>query len=363
MSEQKIKIGITQGDTNGIGCEIIIKALSDSRICDMFTPIIYGSSKAFGHYKRTISELERFSINIITSVKDAHPKKINLINVCNDELRIEAGVATSDSGSAALAALEAASAALEAGEIDAVVTAPICKENIQSEIFSFNGHTEYFASKFGGTPLMMMCSEAITLGLVTTHVALKEVSKTITTQTIVDKLGELRNALRENFMIVEPKIAVMSINPHAGDGGLMGNEDDTTVKPAIAQAFEKGILAFGPFAADGFFAAAGYSKYDAILPMYHDQGLIPFKTLAHDGVNFTAGLPIVRTSPAHGVGFDIAGKDMADPSSMRNAIYAALDILRSRQQYKKMHANPLRRFKRDYGADVSVKDLPEEGSN
>lgn len=359
----KIKLGITQGDTNGIGCEIIIKALNDSRMCDMFTPIIYGSAKAIGFYKKTIEDTDRFSVNIISSAKDAHIRKVNLINVGNDELKIEPGALSSDGGSAALAALEAASADLKAGLIDAVVTAPICKENIQSDQFSFNGHTEYFADRFGGTPLMMMCSDTIKLGLVTTHIAIKEVSETITTEKVIEKLAELREALKQNFMIVEPRIAVMSVNPHAGDGGLMGDEDDKIVKPAIAQAFSGGTLAFGPFAADGFFASAGYTKYDALLPMYHDQGLIPFKTLAHDGVNFTAGLPIVRTSPAHGVGFDIAGKGVADPASMRNAMYAAVDIVNNRYDYKEMSHNPLRRFKRDSGADVSVKDLPEEGAH
>ncbi len=358
---EKIKLGITQGDTNGIGCEIIIKALNDLRMLDMFTPVIYGSSKAFGFYKRTIEDMDKFSLNIISSAKDAQSRKINLINVCNEDLKIEVGKATSDSGSAALAALEAASADLKSGAIDAVVTAPICKENIQSELFSFNGHTEYFADRFSGTPLMMMCSETIKLGLVTTHIAIKDICPTITSDKVVDKLSELRDALRQNFMIVEPRIAVMSINPHIGDGGLMGNEDDKVVKPAVAKAFEQGTLAFGPFAADGFFAAAGYSKYDAILPMYHDQGLIPFKTLSHDGVNFTAGLDIVRTSPAHGVGFDIAGKGIADPSSMRNAMFMAVDVWRNRREFKKMSSRPLRRFKRETGADVSAKDLPEEG--
>ena len=256
-----------------------------------------------------------------------------------------------------LQALEAAVADLKEGAIDAMVTAPIDKEMAQSEAFRFTGHTEFMAAHLEGEPMMIMCSERLRVGLVTIHIPVAEVSQSISKEKIVAALATLRQTLKEDFGIVEPRIAVLSLNPHAGEGGLLGEEEQTIIKPAIEEAFAEGVLAFGPFPSDGLFGGGGYVKYDAVLAMYHDQGLIPFKTLSPEGVNFTAGLSAVRTSPDHGTAYDIAGKGVADAQSMRNAIYAAMDIVRNREQWAEWTANPLQHFERDKGRDVSVKDL------
>lgn len=267
---------------------------------------------------------------------------------------------TPAAGAASVAALKTAATDLKAGTIDAVVTGPICKENVQGEAFRFTGHTEFFASEFSGEPLMMMCSDLLKVGLVTVHIPVSAVSASISKEGILSKLRALRHALIQDFSVREPRIAVLSLNPHAGDGGLIGQEEEQIIAPAIQAAFAEKILAFGPFPADGFFAAAAYRKYDAVLAMYHDQGLAPFKALSEGGVNFTAGLPVVRTSPAHGVGFDIAGRGIASGNGMREAIYMAIDVLRSRRIYRQISANPLRKYKRETGADVSASELPEQ---
>lgn len=360
MSDRKIKVGITQGDINGIGFEVIIKALNDPRMSEICTPIVYGSSKAAAFYKKTIEETENFNFNLISGAKEANPKRINLIECAGDSLKVEPGQATPEAGAASLDALLAASKDLKEGLIDVIVTAPICKENIQSDKFHFKGHTEFFADMFGGKPLMMMCSELLKVGLVTIHIPVSEVSSHITQEGIVEKLKQLRKSLIQDFSIHEPKIAVLSLNPHAGDGGVIGKEDAEIVLPAIQKANKDKILAFGPYPADGFFGAASFKKFDAVLAMYHDQGLTPFKALSQDGVNFTAGLPIVRTSPAHGVGFNIAGQNLADESAMREAIYMAVDIYKSRAIYNEISANPLKTFKKETGGkDVSVSELPD----
>ena len=246
------------------------------------------------------------------------------------------------------------------GELDAVVTGPFDKETVQSDEFGYTGHTEYFGAELEGEPMMIMCSDRLRVGLVTKHIPVSEIARSISKEKIVRDLATLRRSLVEDFGVVEPRIAVMALNPHAGDGGLVGREEEETIRPAIVEAFGQGILAFGPFAADGLFAGGGYTRYDGILAMYHDQGLAPFKTLSPDGVNFTAGLAAVRTSPDHGVAFDIAGKDQADPQSMRNAIYAAIDIVRHRRARAEWTANPLQRAEREKSnRDVSVKDLPQ----
>ena len=361
MGDRKIKVGITQGDINGIGTEVIIKALMDARMAEMCIPVIYGSAKAISFYKKTIGEAENFQFNLISSAKDARAKRVNLIDVSGEEIRIEPGTMTGEAGTASVQALRTAAKDLKTGDIDVMVTAPVCKENIQSKDFTFTGHTEFFAAEFGGEPTMMMCSDLLKVGLVTIHIPIAEVSPSITREKIVKKLRELRKTLIQDFSVHEPRIAVLSLNPHAGDGGLIGKEDQEIVLPAIQEAAREKVLAFGPFPADGFFASAGYAKYDALLAMYHDQGLAPFKALSHDGVNYTAGLAIVRTSPAHGVGFDIAGKNMADESAMREAIYLAIDIFESRQIYARISADPLKLHKRETGGkDVSVFDLPQE---
>ena len=360
MNDSKIRIGITQGDPNGIGCEVIVKSLCDPHMVDLFTPVVYGSARAMAYYKKSVEEAEGFSFNQIATAAEASGKRVNLVECFPGELRVEPGVLSPAAGAVSVAALKAAVADLKAGLIDAVVTAPICKENVQSDEFHFTGHTEFFAHEFGGDPLMLMCSDRMKVGLVTIHVPVSEISPMITEELIVTRLKELTQSLTADFSIRSPRIAVLSLNPHAGDGGLIGSEEKQIIVPAIQRAVQQEkLLAFGPFPADGFFASAAYEKYDAILAMYHDQGLAPFKALSGGGVNFTAGLSIVRTSPAHGVGFDIAGHGMADAQPMRDAIYTAIDVLRSRRTYAEITANPLQKFKRERGVDVSAADLPE----
>ncbi len=359
MSETRLKIGITQGDTNGIGWEVILKTFADQRMTELCTPVIYGSEKAAEFYRGTIEELENIQFNICTSVGEAKRGRVNLVACGDDDLHIEPGKLSSEAGKAAVDALLKATEDLRNGEIDAMVTAPFDKESVQSETFHYTGHTEFLAAALGGEPLMIMCSDMLRVGLVTIHVPVSEVSAEISQEKIVSRLVQLHDSLIQDFGIVRPRIAVLALNPHAGDGGLLGHEEQQTIKPAIVEAYEKGILAFGPFAADGFFANGAYMKYDAVLAMYHDQGLAPFKTISPDGVNFTASLSEVRTSPDHGVAFDIAGQDKADPQSMRNAVYAAIDIVTKRRAWEEWTADPLQRFERDKGRDVNVKDLPQ----
>ena len=359
MPENKFKIGITQGDTNGIGCEIILKALADPRMTELFTPFVYGSPKAAAYYRNTVAEIEAFSFNPVASAAEARRGKANLV-ACGETADIAPGKPTPEAGRAAVEALCAAMRDLKAGHLDALVTAPFDKETVQADDFRYTGHTEYLAAELEGEAMMILCSDVLRVGLVTKHIPVSEIARNITKERIVRDLGTLRRALIEDFGIVEPRIAVMALNPHAGDGGLLGREEQEIIRPAIVEAFSKGVLAFGPFAADGLFAGGGYAKYDGILAMYHDQGLAPFKSLSPDGVNFTAGLSAVRTSPDHGTAFDIAGKDKADPQSMRNAIYAAIDIAEHRRAWAEWTRNPLQRAERDRGGrDVSVKDLPQ----
>ena len=359
MPENKFKIGITQGDTNGIGWEIILKALADPRMTELFTPVVYGSPKAAAYYRNTVAEIEAFSFNPVASAAEARRGKANLV-ACGETADIAPGKPTPEAGRAAVEALCAAMRDLKAGHLDALVTAPFDKETVQADDFRYTGHTEYLAAELEGEAMMILCSDVLRVGLVTKHIPVSEIARNITKERIVRDLDTLRRALIEDFGIVEPRIAVMALNPHAGDGGLLGREEQEIIRPAIVEAFSKGVLAFGPFAADGLFAGGGYAKYDGILAMYHDQGLAPFKTLSPDGVNFTAGLSKVRTSPDHGTAYDIAGQDKADPQSMRNAIYAAIDIAEHRRAWAEWTRNPLQRAERDRGGrDVSVKDLPQ----
>ena len=361
MSNRKLNIGITQGDINGVGWEVILRTFADNRLTELFTPIIYGSLEAAKYYMPTLDKEEgEVKFNVVASARDARAGAVNLIE-CGQG-KPQPGVATLEGGKAAVDALEKAVADLKSGDIDAMVTAPIAKETAQSERFPFTGHTEFMAAHLEGEPMMIMCSDRLRVGLVTIHIPVAEVSRSITKEKILQSLTTLRQSLKEDFGIVEPRIAVLALNPHAGEGGMLGSEEQEIIKPAIVEAFEQGILAFGPFPADGLFAGGGYAKYDAVLAMYHDQGLTPFKTLSPDGVNFTAGLSAVRTSPDHGTAYDIAGKGIADPQSMRNAIYAAIDIVRNRDSWAEWTANPLQHFEREKGRDVSIKDLklPEQ---
>ena len=359
MPENKFKIGITQGDTNGIGWEIILKALADPRMTELFTPVVYGSPKAAAYYRNTVAEIEAFSFNPVASAAEARRGKANLV-ACGETADIAPGKPTPEAGRAAVEALCAAMRDLKAGHLDALVTAPFDKETVQADDFRYTGHTEYLAAELEGEAMMILCSDVLRVGLVTKHIPVSEIARSITKERIVRDLGTLRRALIEDFGIVEPRIAVMALNPHAGDGGLLGREEQEIIRPAIVEAFSKGVLAFGPFAADGLFAGGGYAKYDGILAMYHDQGLAPFKSLSPDGVNFTAGLTAVRTSPDHGTAFDIAGQDRADAQSMRNAIYTAIDVVQRRRAWAEWTRNPLPRAEREKSSrDVSLKELPQ----
>ena len=334
MSGEKpiYKIGITHGDLNGISYEVIIKALADNKLLDICTPIVYGLSKVAGYYKKNL-QIQDFSFQYIKNAGQSSQKKANLINLSENEIPINMGESTDVAGKYAEMALRYACNDLKSNTIDALVTAPINKNNIQSEQFHFTGHTEYLASVFGAdNPLMMMISPAVKVAFTTNHLPLNEVSKNLSKELIIKKIKALHQTLLKDFGSTNPKIAVLSLNPHAGDKGLIGKEEESVIVPAIREAFDQHINAFGPYPADGLFGSGNYSKFDAVLAMYHDQGMIPFKVLAdNEGVNYTAGLPIVRTSPAHGTGYDIAGKNMADEQSLRSAIYLAIDILRSRR--------------------------------
>ena len=356
---KRLKIGITQGDTNGVGWEVILKIFSDNRLTELFTPVIYGSSAAAAYYQKRLNDIEPVKFVVVDGAERAQQGRVNLVECGAKELSVTPGKPSKVGGEAAAAALNKAIKELKDGAIDALVTAPIDKEMIQSETFSFTGHTEFLAKELEGEPLMIMTSELMRVGLATIHVPVAEVAQSLSKELIVERINQINASMREDFGVVRPKVAVLALNPHAGDGGLLGKEEQEIIKPAIVEAYEAGVLAFGPFAADGFFASGQFKNYDAILAMYHDQGLAPFKTLTPNGVNFTASLSEVRTSPDHGVAYDIAGKGIADEQSMRNAIYEAIDIVQRRSEWAEWNANPLQHFEREKGRDISIKDLPE----
>jgi len=337
---RKLIVGITQGDGNGIGYEVIIKALSDERMLELCTPVIYGSSKIFGFYKKQIHDIENINTNVITSAKDAHHKRVNIVNCLPENVFVEPGQATPESAKAAMTSLSRAVEDIKAGHIDVLVTAPINKRAMSSEGFGYTGHTEYLEEQFGVDEVaMIMVCDRLKVGVLTGHISLKDVPSQITTEKIVRKLRLMKASLQRDFGIDAPKIAVLGLNPHCGDGGLLGDEEQQIILPAVKAAGEEGIMAFGPYSSDGFFSLDNYMKYDAVLAMYHDQGLTPFKALAfEEGVNYTAGLPIVRTSPDHGTAYEMAGRDMADPRSMKSAIYAAIDIFNRRADYDELVA-------------------------
>ena len=360
---KRLKIGITQGDTNGVGWEVILKIFSDNRLTELFTPVVYGSSSAAAFYQKRLNDIEPVKFVVVESAERAQQGRVNLVEVGAKELHVTPGKPSKVGGEAAAAALSKAIEELKSGAIDAMVTAPIDKEMIQSETFSFTGHTEFLAKELDGEPLMIMTSELMRVGLVTIHVPVAQVAESLSKELIVERIKQMNASMRQDFGVVRPKVAVLALNPHAGDGGLLGKEEEEIIQPAIVEAYEDGVLAFGPFAADGFFASGQFKNYDAILAMYHDQGLAPFKTLTPNGVNFTASLSEVRTSPDHGVAYDIAGKGVADEQSMRNAIYDAIDIVQRRREWREWNANPLQHFEREKGRDISIKDLPETEHN
>ncbi|MES2627411.1 MAG: 4-hydroxythreonine-4-phosphate dehydrogenase PdxA [Bacteroidota bacterium] len=346
MSKQKHefpRVGITTGDLNGIGMEVIIKTLIDNRILSTCTPIVYGSVKSASFHRKAL-KINDFSFNIVNSAEEANAKKPNLINCWNEDVDIELGKPSQKTGAYAVRSIEAAAKDLASGKIDVIVTCPIDKNTIQGENFNFPGHTEYFTQMSNvQDSLMLLVADGLRVGVVTGHVPLKDVPSKISKTLILEKLRILNQSLVRDFNIIRPRIAVLGLNPHAGDNGLLGEEEKTIIEPAIAEANAKDkIMAFGPYPADGFFGSGTVNQFDAVLAMYHDQGLTPFKALSFDaGVNFTAGLPIVRTSPDHGTAYDIAGQGIANENSFRQAIYVACDVLANRKLHKEVNSNKL----------------------
>ncbi|MDR0431089.1 MAG: 4-hydroxythreonine-4-phosphate dehydrogenase PdxA [Tannerellaceae bacterium] len=366
MEEQTIRVGITHGDINGIGYEIILKTFSDNRMTELCTPIIYGSSKIAAYHRKALG-LPSVNISNIGRAEDAGANRVNILNCVHDETKVELSKSTEIAGTAAFKALEVAVSDLKRGVIDVLLTAPINKHTIQNKKFHFPGHTEYLEEHFGDTgakALMILLSGDLRVALVTGHIPLSEVASKVTKENITEKLEIFNHSLIQDFNIIKPRIAVLSLNPHAGDEGLIGDEEEKIIIPAIAEAEKKGIMSFGPYAADGFFGSQMYEKFDGILAMYHDQGLAPFKTLAmENGLNYTAGLSVVRTSPAHGTAYDIAGQNIASEESFRQALYAALDIYHNRKIYSEATRNPLRKQYFDKGNGDEKLDLTKDSED
>ncbi|OFY64030.1 MAG: 4-hydroxythreonine-4-phosphate dehydrogenase PdxA [Bacteroidetes bacterium RBG_13_43_22] len=360
METKTIIAGISQGDINGIGYEVIIKALMDTMINDLCVPVVYGSPKVAAYHRKALN-INNFSFNNIKSPEEANHKKANMINCLDDNVRVELGKSTQQGGEAALVSLERAVEDLMAGKVNVLVTAPIDKKNIQSEKFSFRGHTEYLRTKANAEDaLMFMISENMRIGFATGHVPLNKVAGLLTTDLLQRKLKLMQQSLKVDFGIRKPQIAVLGLNPHAGDNSLLGTEEAEIIVPAMKQCEREGIMTFGPFPADGFFGAGSFTKFDGILAMYHDQGLAPFKALSFDsGVNYTAGLPFVRTSPVHGTAFHIAGKGEASENSFRQALYLACIIYKNRQLYSELIKDPLSKQDIEIHSD-KVDELPPE---
>lgn len=363
MNNRKIRVAITHGDINGISYEVILKALEDNRLLELCTPVVYGSAKIASFYRKSL-DMPQFTFNQAANGEEIKDGVYNIINVIGEDTKVEPGVSSEIAGKAAFAALERAVADLRDGNVDVLVTAPINKKNIQSDTFTFPGHTEYLEASLGENgqkAMMILCNDDIRVALATIHIPLSKVPGSLSRELIFERIRTLNDSLRRDFGIPSPRIAVLSLNPHAGEDGLLGSEEQDIIIPAIEDAKEKRILVFGPYAVDGFFGIGRFVKFDGILAMYHDQGLAPFKALAMDnGINFTAGLPFVRTSPDHGTGYDIAGRGEASPESMRQAIYAAIDIYRNRQREDAATRHPLRRQYYDKGSDNVKLDLTGE---
>jgi len=360
MSQHKPVIGISCGDLNGIGIEIIVKTFSDARLLDHCTPVIFASGKAINFYRKSLAETS-FNFQQIKDFTRIAPRQISLYNCWEDEVAITPGQLSDVAGKYAILSLQTAVAALKQKQIDGLVTAPIHKKNIQSADFNYTGHTPYLKNMFGVPDVvMMLCAGSFRVALVTEHIPVSDIAKHITKEAIVSKLNIIHHSLRKDFGIDKPKIAVLGLNPHAGDEGLIGNEEETIIKPAIKEAKNNNMLVIGPFSADAFFARRQFEKFDAVLAMYHDQGLIPFKALASgEGVNYTAGLPAVRTSPDHGVAFDIAGKDKADPSSFLTSIFECIDIINRRKEYEDNRQNPVRKISTEAFARMEDEEIRE----
>ncbi len=341
--DKKPIIGFTCGDINGIGPEIIIKTLGDSRILDICTPVIFGNNKVINFYRKSLPDIN-INAAIAKDSSKVNPKQVNVYNCWEEDIAVTPGQLNDIGGKYAGISLNIAADALKAGMIDGLVTAPIHKKNIQSSSFNFTGHTPFLKNLFGAKDVaMFMIAENMKVALLTEHVPVKEIAQLVTRENILSKLQVMNHSLKKDFLIPKPKIAVLALNPHAGDEGLIGKEDEEIIRPAIKDAKQRDIFCFGPYPADAFFARAQYEKFDAVLAIYHDQGLIPFKSLAlGEGVNFTAGIKAVRTSPDHGVAFDIAGKGIADESSLREALYKCIDIINNRAEYERQYKNPLK---------------------
>lgn len=344
MSEgKKIRVGISVGDINGVGPEIILKTFQDNRMLDFCTPVVFASAKTISHQRKELNL--QVNYNGVDNAAKAVDGKLNIVNVWKDTPKVEFGKATKEGGSYAIKSLKAATMALKEGEVDILLTAPINKNNVQSEEFTFPGHTNYLAKELEGESLMLMVSGGLRVGLLTDHIPVKDVAKAITPKLIEKKVNIVVESLKKDFKIRKPKIALLGINPHSGDSGTIGKEDDEVLKPTINNIAQKGVLVYGPYSADSFFASDGYLKFDAILAAYHDQGLIPFKTLAFGkGVNYTAGLSKVRTSPDHGTAYEIAGQGKADESSFKEALFMAIELFRNRKEYKELSEKPLRKL-------------------
>lgn len=362
MEDKMIRVGITHGDINGIGYEVILKTFSDQRMTELCVPIVYGSSKVAAYHRKAL-DLPAVNINVVSRAEEAGLNRVNIINCVEDDIKVELTQSTPVAGRAAYKALEAAVADLKSGAIDVLVTAPINKHNIQNAQFHFPGHTEYLEQTLGDgqKALMILMTDTLRVALVTGHIPVSQVPSQITVENIVTKLQVFNQSLKQDFTIIKPRIAVLALNPHAGDNGVIGNEEAEIIKPAMEEAERLGVMSFGPFPADGFFGSKMYEDFDGVLAMYHDQGLAPFKALAmEEGVNYTAGLPFVRTSPAHGTAYNIAGQNLASESSFRQAVYTALDVYRSRQSYREATAHPLRKQYFDKGSDNVKLDLTKD---
>ncbi|MCI1751658.1 MAG: 4-hydroxythreonine-4-phosphate dehydrogenase PdxA [Flavobacteriales bacterium] len=350
MNSSSIRIGISCGDLNGVGLEVVLKTFEDPRMMLDLTPILYCGAKAVSLHRKTVPGLEQMQVNGIADAQDAVPKKFNVVHAWEEETNIQLGHPSGEEARFAIMSLEAAAQDLTSGKIDALVTAPIDKHSMEMAGFKFPGHTEFLAHMAGGEPdvLMLLVSYDLRVGTVTGHVPLRNVAEAITTERILVKARLMHQSLIRDFGINAPRIALLGLNPHAGDGGTLGSEDKERIAPAVRKLNDEGIIAMGPYPADGFFGSSAYKQFDGVLAMYHDQGLAPFKALSFgNGVNYTAGLPIVRTSPDHGTALDIAGKGMADEGSFRHAVWLACDILRNREAFKAMTANPLQPQKRE----------------
>ncbi len=353
-------IGISVGDLNGIGIELIIKTFADSRITEFCTPIVFGSNKVINFYRKSMPELN-INYNNIKEINKANPKQLNIFSAWEEEVEITPGLASETGGKYGVLSLQAAVKALKAIEIDALVTAPLNKHTMQSGEFNFTGHTPYLKDAFKADDVvMLMVAENMKVALLTEHVAIGDVAKNISKEQIIKKINLLKNSLKKDFGIDKPKIAVLGLNPHAGDEGLVGKEEKEIIRPAVLEAKKNDCIVLGPYSADAFFARGSHEKFDAVLAMYHDQGLIPFKSLAlGEGTNFTAGLSVIRTSPDHGTAFDIAGKNQADEASFRQAIYTAIDIYETRMGYAERTRNPLRKISAQVVANAVDEKLEE----